>query len=230
MRASARRSITQSTSRKSCARCGMAAAPWLPVRFHQRWAAVIPRAGPTATTRAKPAGCYGPPATRTALRCSCGGRGATLSWAKSRTPFRHSSPPSAIALRTCPATPPTLARPCPKATTRLPILDWWADYPDADNFLYPLFHSASFGPGGNYSFYSDRITDSLIMVARRTVDQAARETLYHRIETRVFDAAPWIYLWFPVDLWAEHPSIEGWDVPVIFNGQHWTKVRVAARR
>jgi len=117
-----------------------------------------------------------------------------------------------------------------KGDTDMAILDWWADYPDADNFLYPLFHSASFGPGGNYSFYSDPVTDSLIMVARRTVDQSAREALYARIDDRVYQAAPWIYLWFPVDLWAEHPSIEGWDVPVIFNGQRWTRVRVTAPR
>jgi ABC-type transport system substrate-binding protein len=119
-----------------------------------------------------------------------------------------------------------------KGDTDMAITDWWADYPDADNFLYPLFHSASFGPGGNYAFYSDRVTDSLILVARRTVDQTAREALYRRIDDRVFQAAPWLYLWFPVDLWAQHPSIEGggWDVAVIFNGQRWTKVRVAARR
>jgi peptide/nickel transport system substrate-binding protein/oligopeptide transport system substrate-binding protein len=117
-----------------------------------------------------------------------------------------------------------------KGDTDMAITDWWADYPDADNFLYPLFHSASFGPGGNYSFYSDRLTDSLILAARRTVDQAAREALYRRIDDRVFQAAPWIYLWFPVDLWAQHPSIDGWDVSVIFNGQHWTKVRVAPGR
>lgn len=112
-----------------------------------------------------------------------------------------------------------------KGDTDMAILDWWADYPDADNFLYPLFHSASFGPGGNYSFYSDPVTDSLIMVARRTVDQHAREALYRRIDDRVYQAAPWIYLWFPVDLWAEHPSITGWDVPVIFNGQRWLKAQ-----
>jgi ABC-type transport system substrate-binding protein len=117
-----------------------------------------------------------------------------------------------------------------KGDTDMAVLDWWADYPDADNFLYPLFHSASVGPGGNYSFYNDRVTDSLILVSRRTVDQQARETLYRRIDSRVHAAAPWIYLWFPVDLWAEHPSIEGWDVPVIFNGQRWTKVRAATRR
>jgi len=113
-----------------------------------------------------------------------------------------------------------------KGDTDMAILDWWADYPDADNFLYPLFHSASFGPGGNYSFYSDPVTDSLILVARRTVDQRAREALYARIDGRVFQAAPWIYLWFPVDLWAVHSGVNGWDVPVIFNGQRWTKARV----
>ena len=113
-----------------------------------------------------------------------------------------------------------------KGDTDMAILDWWADYPDADNFLYPLFHTASFGPGGNYSFYSDALTDSLIVLARRTVDQPTREALYRRIDDRVFQAAPWLYLWFPVDLWAEHPSIDGWDVPVIFNGQRWTKARL----
>ena len=117
-----------------------------------------------------------------------------------------------------------------KGDTDMAITDWWADYPDADNFLYPLFHSASFGPGGNYSFYSDPVTDSLMMLARRTVDQAAREALYRRIDDRVHQAAPWIYLWFPMDLWAVQPSVEGWDIPVIFNGQRWTQVRVAAGR
>lgn len=117
-----------------------------------------------------------------------------------------------------------------KGDTDMAVLDWWADYPDADNFLYPLFSSASAGPGGNYSFYSDPVTDSLILAARRTVDQAARDALYRRIDSRVFDAAPWIYLWFPVDLWAAQPSLEGWDVPVIFNGQRWTNARVAADR
>jgi peptide/nickel transport system substrate-binding protein/oligopeptide transport system substrate-binding protein len=74
------------------------------------------------------------------------------------------------------------------------------------------------------------VTDSLILAARRTVAQGAREALYRRIDNRVFEAAPWIYLWFPVDLWAAQPSLDGWDVPVIFNGQRWTKARVGADR
>ena len=105
------------------------------------------------------------------------------------------------------------------------ILDWWADYPDGDDFLFPLFSSTSFGPGGNYAFYSDPVTDSLLLAARRTLDDAARERLYRAIDERVYRAAPWLYLWFPVDLWAESPRITGWELPVIFNGQRWTGVR-----
>src|SRR5206468_897853 len=86
------------------------------------------------------------------------------------------------------------------------LLDWWADYPDGDNFLYPLFATASFGPGGNYAFYSDPETDVLIAQARRTTDDSARAALYRRIDERVYRAAPWLYLWFPVDLWASAPT------------------------
>jgi len=107
------------------------------------------------------------------------------------------------------------------------ILDWYADYPDGDNFLYPLFHSSSFGPGGNYAFYADPVTDSLIVTARRTLDDAVRTALYRTIDERVYRSAPWLYLWFPVDLWAVQPWITGWEIPVIFNGQRWTGVRRA---
>jgi len=109
------------------------------------------------------------------------------------------------------------------------ILDWWADYPDADNFLYPLFYSGSFGAGGNYAFYADAGTDSLILAARRTVDEASRTALYRRIDDRVYAAAPWLYLWFPKDLWAHRPELRGWDLPVIFNGQRWTHARIGER-
>jgi ABC-type transport system substrate-binding protein len=114
-----------------------------------------------------------------------------------------------------------------KGETDMVILDWWADYPDADNFLYPLFHSASFGPGGNYAFYADPVTDSLIVRARRTTDDASRTALYRQIDERVYRAAPWLYLWFPKDLWAKRSDVVGWEIPVIFNGQRWTTARRA---
>ena len=112
-----------------------------------------------------------------------------------------------------------------KGQADMAILDWWADYPDGDNFLHPLFHSKSAGPGGNYAFFVDSTVDALIERARRTTDEAARVALYRDIDARVYAAAPWIYLWFPVDLWAVQPDVAGWELPVIFNGQRWTGVR-----
>ena len=112
-----------------------------------------------------------------------------------------------------------------KGQADMAILDWWADYPDGDNFLHPLFHSGSAGPGGNYAFYSDPVTDEWIERARRTTDEAARTALYRQIDERVAEAAPWIYLWFPVVIWARQPDVEGWELPVIFNGQNWARVQ-----
>ena len=113
-----------------------------------------------------------------------------------------------------------------KGEADMAILDWWADYPDAENFLAPLFHSASHGPGGNYAFFTDTRTDSLLDLAQRTLDEVARTALYRDADERVYRAAPWLYLWFPVDLWAQHPGVTGWDLPVIFNGQRWNGVRL----
>ena len=107
----------------------------------------------------------------------------------------------------------------------LALLDWWADYPDAENFLYPLFFSGNAGIGGNYSFYHDPETDSLLVRARRTLDDSARVALYRRIDERVYRGAPWLYLWFPVELWAHRPDVRGWDLALIFTGQRWTAVR-----
>ena len=46
------------------------------------------------------------------------------------------------------------------------LTDWWADYPDPENFNYPLFHSRNKGPGGNYAFLADPQLDSMILRAR----------------------------------------------------------------
>jgi peptide/nickel transport system substrate-binding protein/oligopeptide transport system substrate-binding protein len=112
-----------------------------------------------------------------------------------------------------------------KGETDLFLTDWYGDYPDAENFNYPLFYSGNRGPGGNLAFLADRGLDSLILRARATTDVAEKDRLDRRIDQRVFDLAPWIFCWFPVDLWAERPELEGWQIPAIFNGQRWNNVR-----
>jgi peptide/nickel transport system substrate-binding protein/oligopeptide transport system substrate-binding protein len=105
------------------------------------------------------------------------------------------------------------------------LTDWYGDYPDAENFTYPLFHSRNAGSGGNLAFLRDPALDSLIVLARSTPDSAEKIALMREIDRRVFELAPWVFLWFPVDLWAVRPEIEGWRIPAVFNGQRWLEVR-----
>src|SRR3954471_13103631 len=101
------------------------------------------------------------------------------------------------------------------------LTDWYADYPDPENFNYPLFHSRNKGPGGNYAFLADSALDSMISRARATPDEAEKTRLARDIDTRVFELAPWIFLWFPVDVWASQPDLKGWRIPLVFTGQRW---------
>ena len=107
------------------------------------------------------------------------------------------------------------------------LSDWYADYPDAENFTYPIFYSKNKGSGGNYAFLADSEIDSLVVRMRATSDDGEKARLARAIDARVFDLAPWIFLWFPVDLWAVRPELGGWRVPAIFTGQRWTDVRRA---
>ncbi len=111
-----------------------------------------------------------------------------------------------------------------KGDTDLFLTDWYADYPDPEDFNYPLFYSGNKGTGGNYAFFSDPTVDSLILLARRTPDEREKARLSREIDSRVFDSAPWIFCYFPVDMWAERPEVTGWEIPAIFNGQRWTTV------
>jgi ABC-type transport system substrate-binding protein len=115
-----------------------------------------------------------------------------------------------------------------KGRADLFIKDWYADYPDAENFLYPLLHSANKGVGGNVSYYSNPQFDSLVTLARREPDEAKRVALYTQADQIAFRDAPMIFLWFYSELYAVQPWLRGFEPPVIFNGQPWTTVTTTA--
>jgi peptide/nickel transport system substrate-binding protein/oligopeptide transport system substrate-binding protein len=112
--------------------------------------------------------------------------------------------------------------------TDLVLKDWYADYPDAENFLYPLLHSANRGQGGaNVSFYANPRFDSLVNRARAEPDEGRRIGLYREADSLAFAEAPMVFLFFYNELFAVQPWIQGFRVPVIFNGQRWTDVSIA---
>ncbi len=115
-----------------------------------------------------------------------------------------------------------------KGQTDLFVKDWYADYPDAENFLYPLLHSTNKGVGGNVSYYSNARFDSLVSQARREQDEAKRVSLYQQADELAFHDAPMIFLYFYSELYAVQPWIDGFVPPTIFNGQPWLTVTKSA--
>jgi peptide/nickel transport system substrate-binding protein/oligopeptide transport system substrate-binding protein len=111
--------------------------------------------------------------------------------------------------------------------TDIALKDWFADYPDAENFLYPLLHTANRGVGGNVSFLSDPKFDSVVTAARREPDEARRIALYREANVIAHDDAPMLFLFFTEDVYAVQPWLKGFVVPSIFTGQRWTTVRIA---
>ncbi len=113
--------------------------------------------------------------------------------------------------------------------TDLVLKDWYADYPDAENFLYPLLHSANRGAGGNVSFFSDATFDKLVDQSRKESDPTKRAALYRQADSVAYNSVGLMPLFFYNELYAIQPWVQGFEVPVIFNGQRWTKVRLGTR-
>ncbi|HEY5219649.1 MAG TPA: ABC transporter substrate-binding protein, partial [Gemmatimonadaceae bacterium] len=111
-----------------------------------------------------------------------------------------------------------------KGDADLFLKDWYADYPDAENFLDPLLGSANTGVGGNVSFYRNPAFDRLMDTARRETDEPRRNALYRQADSLAYADAPMLYLYFYDKLFAVQPWIQGFTLPVIFNGQRWTGV------
>jgi ABC-type transport system substrate-binding protein len=114
-----------------------------------------------------------------------------------------------------------------KGETDMTLKTWYADYPDADSFLFPLLYSGSKGPGGNVSFYANPAFDKLVLAARREQDDAKRAALYRSADSLAYADAAMVPLFFYNDLYAVQPWIRNFKVPTIFNGQRWTDVKIA---
>ena len=96
-------------------------------------------------------------------------------------------------------------------------LSWWADYPDPENFLFPLFHSASVGPGGNRTRCIDAELDRLIETAQRTMDEQQRYRLYREAENRIIQNAPWVFMWHRADYFVIQPWVKDFKIYPIYS-------------
>ncbi len=96
-------------------------------------------------------------------------------------------------------------------------LSWWADYPDPENFLFPLFHSGSVGSAGNRTRCLDPELDRLIETAQRTMDERQRYRLYRQAEDRVIQNAPWVFMWHRGDYYVIQPWVKDFKIYPIYS-------------
>jgi oligopeptide transport system substrate-binding protein len=102
---------------------------------------------------------------------------------------------------------------------------WYADYPDPDNFLFPLFHSQS---PTNFFRYHNPEVDRLLEKARRETDDLRRVELYHETEQLILNQAPAVMLLHYTYERLFQPYVEGIEVnalgdPYIPMSKIWLK-------
>ncbi|MFZ5907158.1 MAG: ABC transporter substrate-binding protein [Nitrospirota bacterium] len=96
-------------------------------------------------------------------------------------------------------------------------LSWWADYPDPENFLFPLFHSANHGPAGNRTRYANSTVDTVIEKARFTADEKERKALYQKAEELIVADSPWVFLWHKTDFTIRQPWVKNSTIYAIYS-------------
>jgi ABC-type transport system substrate-binding protein len=106
-------------------------------------------------------------------------------------------------------------------------LSWWADYPDPENFLFPLFHSSNFGAGGNRTRYSNPAVDSLIEKGQNTLNIEKRNLLYEKAEELIVADAPWVFLWHRTDFTIRQPWIKNYKIYPIYSMDKGTDISLS---
>ena len=88
-------------------------------------------------------------------------------------------------------------------------LGWIADYPDPQNFLDMLFHTAS---AYNHGAYSNAEVDELVEQARVEQDVEKRMELYQQAEQLLVQDAPWIPLYHSGGYFLVKPYVQGLEI------------------
>ena len=89
------------------------------------------------------------------------------------------------------------------------LLGWSPSTGDADQGMYPVFHSTQFPPNSNRAFYRNADVDKLLDQARVEVDAKKRAELYKQAEKIIMDEAAWTFLYQCKQALAYRSNISG---------------------
>ncbi len=108
-------------------------------------------------------------------------------------------------------------------------ISWQADYPDPENFLYPVFYSGNIGPAGNRARFKDPEFDRLIVKAQSEPDPSKRRQLYYQAQARILEMAPWVFFWHKTDFAVHQPWVRGYGLYPISNADKGLGVSLSGR-
>ncbi|MFA5846623.1 MAG: ABC transporter substrate-binding protein [Thermodesulfovibrionales bacterium] len=111
-----------------------------------------------------------------------------------------------------------------KGETDMFWLGWFADYPDPENFLFPLFHSANLGPAGNRARYKNPKVDSLIEAGQHAYTMKERDIYYEKAENMIVDDAAWVFFWHKTDYTVRQPWVKNYQTYLIYSIDKGTEI------
>lgn len=85
---------------------------------------------------------------------------------------------------------PSMVRESNKGTRGIYLMKWSGDYPHAENFLMPLFHSRNAGIGGNRAHVKDAELDALLDRSGYSVAEVKQ------LQQRIRWLSPWLFIGF----------------------------------
>jgi peptide/nickel transport system substrate-binding protein len=88
---------------------------------------------------------------------------------------------------------------------------WFPDYPDADSYMYPQFHSWSMAPyGANVFGLNNSELDALLDEGLGTIDHKEREMIYQQAQDIVIQELPCLFLYVPIEFEVTTYEIKNW--------------------
>jgi peptide/nickel transport system substrate-binding protein len=96
---------------------------------------------------------------------------------------------------------------------------WYADYPDAHNFVYAFYHSQGRYPSAQG--YGSQTMDTLLEKAVREVDPAKRAAAYAKVLKLGFEDVPAIVTVHPKGVYAMRDWVQGWFENPVFLGLYY---------
>ena len=91
------------------------------------------------------------------------------------------------------------------------LLGWITATADADQGLYPLFHSNNVGEAGNRSFYENDHVDELLDQGKSTMDEDKRLEYYKEAQEIIHDEVPWVFLQTLENVTAINNRVHGFE-------------------